>query len=516
MGVAKTSVVGRWIGLLLLVIVQFACSRERADGITDPASSGGHGSMGVATGGTGAEAGHAGAVTTGGTGPGPGGTSPELGGTRRELGGTGAGADETGLEPAGADAGVGVAGGLGTEPGASGGAEPPEHETATQDFVDPGMGPWELVPRDQVFDACRLDIGALEQAEVALPTPWAIVRYGKLCYEHNATDFVPAEAWSTTKTLGALVTGIAAYETRDLLRTGPMTGPFGDEDRVEHWIDSFTYNPEAHVVHVLAMVAHNADLAYGKKVFAYDAVGAVQINTLSEMLNTAISQDPARLGADLEEFTRRFLFEPLGMSASSWTGGAPDKTFAFSWTTDVFDMLRLGLLMLNRGEWNGRRVLDEEWIYKMSHPSFEDANTGFGYLTWLNASSNHHLGDGLKKQEASNPGPCAPVALWKEYPHGLSEAQGCNYEPPQRCQQTYDVGVYQATGLFGQLIQVHPGLDMVIVARDADVVGLGANGPAIVWDALREAVIAADPVHQGDEEEFCQAYGEGEYAPDLR
>ena len=46
---------------------------------------------------------------------------------------------------------------------------------------------------------------------------------------------------------------------------------------------------------------------------------------LASVVSTAIAQDAGRLGADLDEFTRRFLFEPLGMNDSTWNGGAPDK-----------------------------------------------------------------------------------------------------------------------------------------------------------------------------------------------
>jgi hypothetical protein len=31
--------------------------------------------------------------------------------------------------------------------------------------------------------------------------------------------------------------------------------------------------------------------------------------------------------------------------------------------------------MVHKGMWSGKRVLDESWIYKMTHLSFEDANT---------------------------------------------------------------------------------------------------------------------------------------------
>jgi CubicO group peptidase (beta-lactamase class C family) len=273
----------------------------------------------------------------------------------------------------------------------------------------------------------------------------------------------------------------------------------------------------------------------------YDTVGSVQINSISNMLNAAIAQCPDVLGADLEAFTKKFLYQPLGMSRSTWTPvssgsttGSANKTFAYTWNTDLLDMARVGLLILNRGVWNGKRIVSEEWIYRMTHPSFEDANTGYGYLTWLNASSNYTMGqipitsatvptsDDGKYQEAYSPGTCAPVSVYKAYPHGLSENTDCNYKAPATCAQQYDVGVWQAVGLQGQLIQGHPGLDMVIVARNlmnldrqnADL-QMGTGGPKLVWDNLRAAVIAGDPKYKGDEAAFCAAYGSNNYAPDA-
>jgi CubicO group peptidase (beta-lactamase class C family) len=177
-------------------------------------------------------------------------------------------------------------------------------------------------------------------------------------------------------------------------------------------------------------------------------------------------------------------------------------------------MAKVGLLILNYGVWGGQRLVDEEWIYRMTHPSFEDANTGFGYLTWLNSSSNHQSIAGGKVQGADTPGTCATVCIHKSYPHGLSEAKDCNYTAPYTCDQQYDVGVWQAEGLMGQLIQGHRGLDIVIVARNAQPGGTGPGTAQQVWDALRPAVIAGDPMFKGDDAAFCKAYGSNSYAPD--
>ena len=379
-------------------------------------------------------------------------------------------------------------------------------------FADPGSAAWNPVPAAQLAQRCGLDADLLAAADPLVNRPYAVIRYGQLCHEYypggDASSDVSAEIYSTTKTLGALVTGIAAYQTRDLPSQGRKSGPLGDEDRVDHWLDAFSFNPDAHLAHVLAMVAQNTDLSFGHKMHMYDLIGTVQINRLSDVINTALQQDPDRLGANIEAFTQRYLFTPLGMHDSTWTNGEPDKIFALSWHSTVRDMARVGLLMLHDGMWHGERMLAASWIYRMTHPSFEDANTGYGYLTWLNAASNWTFGlsDGLHQGPVDA---CAPLALNAEYPHGLSEATDCNYDPPYTCDQTFDVGMWYAAGLGGQYIVGHRGLDLVLVVRDYDA------GPAGLWQAVRPALVALDPTFQGDEAGFCAQYGSNSYAPNL-
>jgi hypothetical protein len=417
------------------------------------------------------------------------------------------------------------------------GSVPPEEDASTDDAGEPpglppwsaGSQPWELVPEDEVLETCRLDPEALKAADAILDTPWAVVRYGKLCHQFRAEGLRASPAWSATKTLGALATGIVAYETRNLTKTDRKTGPLSDTDRVDHWLDSFEYNPNAQIAHVLAMIAHNEDLSYNDelparhRVMEYDTVGQVQINTLSDIMNVAIAQDPTRLGANLDEFIRRFLFDKLGLANSTWDGNNSFKALGFGWNTDIYDMAKVGQLMLRDGVWKGERIVDKEWVYRMTHPSFEDTNTAYGYLTWLNASSGWTIGMtnlpdvGLGPLQ---PGPCAPVAVYKQHPHGLSEAPSCLYSAPWSCEQTYDVGVWQAIGLAGQVIQGHRGLDLVVVGKDLTVKetkenNLLANPSGKLWDALRPAVVKGDPKYKGNESAFCAAYGKNNYAPDL-
>jgi hypothetical protein len=468
------------------------------------------GSAGM-TGTPGASAGTTSPAANGGSGAAPGGlsgSSAGVAGTSAPSGRAGTGAVAAG--GSGAAGAVAMAGASAAGDGGGGaGSNPPSGDHA---YLDPGKADWVKVAEADVPTVCKLDVAKLKAAEAATAYPWMIVRYGKYCWGHNADTFAPAEAWSTTKSLGALVTGMVSYQTRMLPRSGPMTGQLSDEDPVTQWIASPSYNKMAKVAHVLGMVAHDADLSWGKKSFAYDTVGTTEINSLGTMITAALKQDSARLGTTVTEFTQKFLYAPLGMKNSTWAGAV----FAYSWTVDLKDMARVGVLINNYGMWAGERLVDEQWIYRQTHPSFEDANTGFGYLTWLNSASNWMSIDGVKKQEAGTPGTCAPLSLHKTYPHGVSEAKDCNYMAPKTCDQKYDVGIWNAEGLMGQLIQGHRGLDMVIVARNAQPGGTGPGTAKQVWDAVKSAVIAADPTYKGDETAFCKDYGSNNYAPDLK
>ncbi len=380
--------------------------------------------------------------------------------------------------------------------------------------VDPGTGPWDLVPTDRVREECGLDPDLLMVADGLLDRPWAVVRYGKLCHEYypDGSDR-PSRLASATKTMAATVTGMAVYESRNFERTGRKTGPLNDTDRVDHWLDSFTFNQDAQIGHVLGMVAFNEDLSYGNKEHRYDGGGSREINRLSDVVNTVIAQDPGRLGANIEEFWQSHMVQRLGFRSSTWTDGAPDKSFASTWDGIVRDMARLGLLILNRGVWNGERLLTEDWTYKTTHPSFEDANTSYGYLTWLEADSNYHYGGILGGTKFQGPlDSCTPPAINASFPHGISKATDCNYEAPWSCDQELDVGVWLANGAGGHLIMGHPGLDMVLIGKNLGSNSLGAS----LWGPLRPALVAEDLRFQGDEAAFCAAYGAGGYAPGLK
>lgn len=374
------------------------------------------------------------------------------------------------------------------------------------EYVDPGIEPWELVSSERVAQECGLDPGVLASIDASVGYSYAVVRFGKLCHEfYHPDDPGPDEIannYSSTKTLSATLVGRVVRMSADLPR------PLSDADRMDAWVDNITFNQDALVAHVLAMVGFNDSLAFGERSFAYDADGSREINRLSDVLEAVVAQDPELFGGvtTTGELAQRQLFDRLGMTSSEWDG----ESFGSSWHSNIRDMARLGLLLVNNGVWAGERLVDSEWVYKMTHPTFEDANTSYGYLTWTGANANFFVPT-LDISFQQPLGQCDPPALWNEYPHTFSESEDCNYGESGSCGQMYDVGAWSGLGFGGQNITGHRGLQLVVVTRNA---GRAAWVNA-AWDLVRPALVAMDPVYQGDEEAFCADYSEGRYAPDL-
>ena len=360
--------------------------------------------------------------------------------------------------------------------------------------VDPGTGPWALVAEDQLKEVCRLDPELLQQVTMRQDMSFAVVRYGRLCFVsgENASDGPGvSHVFSATKTLGALLTGSVMYQTRDLPQsTSPMKGPLSEFDRMDRWLDltalppRAVINKDATVAHVLAMVGYSEDLSYGQKLHDYDGNGSREINQLIRVIDNVVKQDPRRFGASAVEAKDR-LFATLGLEHSRWNV----RSFGVSWNTSLLDMARVGLMILHGGIWDGERLADSRYIYNMTHPAFEDGSTRYGYLTWLNNTT------------------CSPRAIHASYPHGISESSDC---ADGDCDQEHDVGVWSAIGARGQHIIGHRGLDLIVIGKNWN-----EGGGSALWGAVLPSVVAADPTFMGDQEAFCEAYGKGEYAPDL-
>lgn len=116
----------------------------------------------------------------------------------------------------------------------------------------------------------------------------------------------------------------------------------------------------------------------------------VRVNVLA-LAATSVWRRP------LPQVLKQYLMDPIGASNTwRWTGyrnawivldGNPVQSVSGGghWGGGMFinawDMARFGLLTLNRGKWNGKQILSEEWIQRSLTPT--PVKTDYGFMNWF-------------------------------------------------------------------------------------------------------------------------------------
>ena len=96
-------------------------------------------------------------------------------------------------------------------------------------------------------------------------------------------------------------------------------------------------------------------------------------------------------GQSLTEYLIPRLYEPLGIANYPWEA-CPMGTEKGGWGLSlcIEDLAKIAQLYLNKGEWNGRRLLSEEWIDMATSPQIAtpngEINQGYGFQIWMNAN----------------------------------------------------------------------------------------------------------------------------------
>ena len=93
-------------------------------------------------------------------------------------------------------------------------------------------------------------------------------------------------------------------------------------------------------------------------------------------------------GTDVEEYAAMHVFQPLGIRDWYWKrtpAGVPDTEGGLYMRAD--DLARLWQLFLLGGEWNGRRIVSEQWVRESVTPAIAVGNpqnrVAYGYKWWL-------------------------------------------------------------------------------------------------------------------------------------
>lgn len=92
-------------------------------------------------------------------------------------------------------------------------------------------------------------------------------------------------------------------------------------------------------------------------------------------------------GKKADDYARAMFFEPLGITDFGWTRDAKGNPHGMAGCQlHAIDLARIGQLVLQRGEWEGERLISEAWLDEAMKPAFPDLGGGAstcGYLWWL-------------------------------------------------------------------------------------------------------------------------------------
>ncbi len=142
-------------------------------------------------------------------------------------------------------------------------------------------------------------------------------------------------------------------------------------------------------------------------------------------------------GEPIQDYARRRLFAPLGMGGTRLH--LDEKRHAWTYAdmeTTPRDLARVGLLMLNKGVWQGRRVVSAAWVEQCTRRS-QEFEPRYGLLWWLYDSPKGYAALGyLDTNLYVFPGQELVVVRMQSKP----SARRATYEP-------------EALSLFGRMVQ---------------------------------------------------------------
>ena len=97
-------------------------------------------------------------------------------------------------------------------------------------------------------------------------------------------------------------------------------------------------------------------------------------------------------GIHIDKFANEYLFRPMGISDFIWQcypDGLP--LCGSGLKLKPRDMVKIGLLVLHEGQWNGAQVVPKDWILESTNPVIrESEHFHYGYQWWLHGKQDQN------------------------------------------------------------------------------------------------------------------------------
>lgn len=244
-----------------------------------------------------------------------------------------------------------------------------------------------------------------------------VVRHGKVVAEVHPTPFRAEDAhtlYSASKTFTSLAVGIAIDE--NLLRLDDRVMTFFPDKRTNRVSD----NMAAMTVRDLLMMAsgvvpdwtmRNNSTDWVKdflaKPVADEPGSRFQYDSMCTFMLSAIVQRVT--GQTMLEYLQKKLFTPMHITVADWET-SPDGINTGGWGLRVQaeTMAKLGLLLLNKGNWNGEQLVSADYVEAACSRLIDggaketvpptDGNQGYGYQVWQSKWPGSYRADGAMGQ----------------------------------------------------------------------------------------------------------------------
>ena len=244
------------------------------------------------------------------------------------------------------------------------------------------------------------------------PNRVMVIKDGKVIGERYQKPYVP-DSWncvfSATKTVTALALG-ALYDEGKVDINVPVCKLLGIENKVGN-----LKNKKITLKHLLTMSTGNmyneiesAVATKWTKDF-FDSANKFPIgskfeyNSLNTYIIGAVIEKIA--GKSLEAYLREKIFDALGIS-DFLLETSPEGVAKSGWGLYILpeDLAKLAVMVSNKGMWEGKRIISEEWLAQMTSKQISSTKVGhlfdYGYQTWVDEERNFCFFNGMYNQDA--------------------------------------------------------------------------------------------------------------------
>ncbi len=259
-------------------------------------------------------------------------------------------------------------------------------------ILSPDSKPQLLAVLNQVLDQSLVGIEGV-----------LVAKNGHLIVEEYFYGFdrdEPHQLRSVTKSVGSLITGIAVDQGLIPGAETPIADLFPEHAKEHEWSER---KRSMQLNHVLSMSCglKGDDL---KDNFAIARATEASADWVDYALSLPIVETPGEhfaysggslmilsgavqraAGTSVQQFTQKHLFGPLGIKEPKWYRSAKGlPNFSAGLHLTPRDLAKLGQLCLDKGRWQGKQIVSEEWLSESTRARFDVPSYGFeyGYLWW--------------------------------------------------------------------------------------------------------------------------------------